>query len=96
MEMTMTIQEMENRIKELEAKNVELIETIKYERNINIMADSQQTLTLKTVISNSLRFEYYDYLHDKNAEYDPDMFAALKGSLTRIFKVLKRNGIKFE
>lgn len=56
----------------------------------------QDLLTLKTDISNGLKFEYDTFNENIDCECDDDNFEAYKGTITRIFRTLKRLGITFE
>jgi len=54
------------------------------------ISQNQTLITLKTELANSLKSEYENYLSDRDLDYNPDTYESFRGSLTRIFRALKR------
>jgi chromosome segregation ATPase len=63
---------------------------------MDMSANSQEILTLKNDISRYLEIEYENFKASKDKEYSKDLYEAHYASLFRIFRTLKRLGIKFE
>jgi len=57
------------------------------------ISQNQALIALRTGLENSLKPEYSYYLSDKDDEYNPDTFDSFRGSLSRIFRALKRFNI---
>ena len=54
------------------------------------ISENNELSSLKSGLSRSLKIEYTDFLSYGNTEYSQNMFEVFRGSLTRIFRVLKR------
>jgi chromosome segregation ATPase len=87
------LNERHQEIRENEMRIDDLSERLKNSLQMDNISQNQELITLKTNLQNSLKLEYEDYLVSKDSECNPDTYGALIGSLTRIFKTLRRYGI---
>lgn len=92
-ELMQEIHKREQGLSEKQAEVVDLTERLKIALRMEDISQSQELVTLKTDLSNSLRIEYADYLANREKVCTVDMFEAHRGSLTRVFKTLRRFGI---
>lgn len=83
-------------VRENEAHVADLSERLKNSLQMDNISQNQEMITLISNLKNSLKVEYADYLVSKDSECNPDTYGALIGSLTRIFKTLRRFGITME
>jgi predicted RNase H-like nuclease (RuvC/YqgF family) len=90
------ILELQAEISEKGEKISDLENRLKTALEMDMSANSQEVMTLKKDISRSLEIEYENYKASKGKEYSKDMYEAHYASLFRIFRTLKRLGIKFE
>lgn len=90
------IEQLSRIIKDKDCNIVDLTERLKTAMQMDNISQSQELVTLKTNLQNSLKVEYDDYLVSRDSECNSDSYAALLGSLARIFKNLKRFGINIE
>ena len=95
-ELQQEIAEFQQMLRENEAHISDLSERLKTAMQMDNISQNQELLTLKTNLRNGLKIEYADYLISKDCECNPDTYGALIGSLTRIFKTLRRFGITIE
>lgn len=90
--------EMETLQKELDQANARiqnLEERLKLSYQMDAIRESQDLLTLKNEIHTQLRTEYTDWVGAKSNEMSEDEHIARGATINRIFKTLKRLGIKF-
>jgi len=80
-------------IRDNEAHIDDLSGRLKNSLQMDNISQNQELITLRTNLQNSLKIEYADYLVSKDSECNPDTYGALIGSLSRIFKTLRRFGI---
>ncbi|MDR0652446.1 MAG: hypothetical protein LBG12_03965 [Synergistaceae bacterium] len=83
----------EQTISDKDARISDLREQLRLSMQMDNISQNQELITLKSNLANSLKMEYADYLNSKDSECNSDNYAALIGSLTRIFKTLHRLGI---
>ncbi|MDR3353406.1 MAG: hypothetical protein LBO21_00035 [Synergistaceae bacterium] len=109
-ELATEVQERDRRISDLRSDVSRAERDIEAERNqvndltgrlktllkMDGISQNQELATLKTDLAKSLKVEYADFINNKNAECDQDIFGAYRGSLTRIFKTLRRFGIMID
>lgn len=77
-------------------KSNELSLKLKQSFQMDESTANQNLITLKTDISNGLKFEYDTFYENIDCECDEDNFEAYKSTIIRIFRTLKRLGITFE
>ena len=82
--------------RENEAHIADLSMRLKNSLQMDNISQSQELITLKSNLQNSLKVEYADYFISRDSECNPDTYGALIGSLARIFKTLRRYGIIIE
>lgn len=83
--------ELQNKQKIIDDLNIKLKTSVE----MSNISQSQELKTLKVDLAKSLKSDYSHYLNAKDSDFDNDIFIAMKSSLTRIFKTLKRYGIIF-
>ena len=81
---------------EMDSQISDLTNRLKLSRQMDNFSQNQELITLKTNLSNSLKVEYADYLTVKNSEITTDTAGRLLGSLNRIYKILRINGISVD
>ena len=86
----------QNEISEKNDKINELSEQLKTALQIEDISQNQELITLKDTLSKKLKDDFNDYIQLKDREYSQDIYEAFRGSLSRIFKALKHQGIKFD
>lgn len=83
-------------VAQLEADKADLDKRLEAVFRMDEIAKNQELETLKVNLSRFIAPEYDDY-HTPGAEdFDMDNFEAARSSLWRIFKVLKRYGIRLD
>ena len=87
------LDESQQLMRDNEARIDDLSGRLKNSLQMDNISQNQELITLKTNLQNSLKVEYADYIVSKDSECNPDTYGALIGSLSRIFKTLRRFGI---
>lgn len=88
--------ELEDELKAEKLKSTDLDERLTLAFNMDKSTISQEIITLKNDIEQSLKLEYNNFQENINVACNEDMFIAYRATITRIFRTLKRFGVEFE
>jgi len=89
-------QEKERMLSERLVEIDDLKERLKFSLKMDSISHNQELISLKNDLAKSLKIEYTDFIANRDVDCNADSFEAYRGSLIRIFRILRRLGIAID